>query len=130
MLGAIRSVMIFAEDPEKSPVSLVMIVPIVAATAGKGPIVEAADAGLHVMGSAPLHGGDLAELVTPELAQLIRPGLTPAQSALLAVASTPGLTTVLLSASRAHWDEARAALARPPLTIAQLQDLIDALSAS
>ncbi|MEY9958880.1 hypothetical protein [Streptacidiphilus sp. MAP5-52] len=93
------------------------------------PATIAGIAVLDLMASAPLSGGELADLVGPELAHLIAPGLSQAQSALLAVASVPGITTVLLSASSApHWDEAQAALAGLPLTAAQLRDVTDALS--
>ncbi|MFJ1831396.1 transposase family protein [Streptomyces sp. NPDC088178] len=44
-------------------------------------------------GKSPLHGGDLPGMVDQELADLIRPGLTPAQACILAVASCPGVTT-------------------------------------
>ncbi|MFF2134095.1 hypothetical protein ACFVW1_54110, partial [Streptomyces olivochromogenes] len=56
--------------------------------------VMAAGAGLRVMASAPLHGGELPGMVGQELADLIRPGLTPAQACVLAVASCPGVTDV------------------------------------
>ncbi|MFF5435134.1 hypothetical protein ACFY5K_34625 [Streptomyces griseofuscus] len=41
------------------PVSLVMMTPIVQALDGRGPLPAAAGAGLRVMASAPLHGGEL-----------------------------------------------------------------------
>ncbi|MFD3622602.1 aldo/keto reductase [Streptomyces sp. NPDC058676] len=71
------------------PVSLVMMTPITQALHGRGPLPAAAGAGLRVMASAPLHGGELPGMVDQELADLIRPGLTPAQACVLAVASCP-----------------------------------------
>ncbi|MFD9515012.1 hypothetical protein [Streptomyces mirabilis] len=65
------------------PVSLVMMTPIVQALHGRGPLPVAASAGLRVMASAPLHGGELPGMVGQELAGLIRPGLTPAQACVL-----------------------------------------------
>ncbi|MER5799903.1 hypothetical protein [Streptomyces mirabilis] len=41
----------------KMPVSLVMMTPIARALHGRGPLPAAADVGLRVMASAPLHGG-------------------------------------------------------------------------
>ncbi|MFJ2607986.1 aldo/keto reductase [Streptomyces sp. NPDC087425] len=41
------------------PVSLVMMTPMVQALHGRGPLPAAAGAGLRVMASAPLHGGEL-----------------------------------------------------------------------
>ncbi|WP_328983099.1 aldo/keto reductase [Streptomyces mirabilis] len=106
------------------PVSLVMMTPIVQALDGRGPLPAAAGAGLRVMASAPLHGGELPGMVDQELADLIRPGLTPAQACVLAVASCPGVTNVLLAASGApHWKEAAAAVAQPSLTAAQLREI-------
>ncbi|MFC9931947.1 hypothetical protein [Streptomyces sp. NPDC127190] len=101
------------------PVSLVMMTPIVQALHGQGP-PAAVGAGLRVMASAPLHGGELPGIVDQELADLIRPGLTPAQACLLTVASCPGVTDVLIAASSApHWSEAADAVAQPTLTAAQ-----------
>ncbi|GGU69076.1 hypothetical protein [Streptomyces daghestanicus] len=66
------------------------------------------------MASAPLHGGELPRIVGQGLADLIRPGLTPAQASLLTTASCPGVTPVLLAASRTpHWRQATDALAQP-----------------
>ncbi|MCX5262435.1 hypothetical protein [Streptomyces sp. NBC_00199] len=58
---------------------------------GRGPLPAAAGAGLRVMASAPLHGGELPATVDEELADLIRLGLTPAQACVLCVASCPGV---------------------------------------
>ncbi|MBB3080899.1 hypothetical protein FHS41_007453 [Streptomyces violarus] len=51
--------------------------PITQALHGGGPLPAAASAGLQVMASAPLHGGELPGMVDQELADLIRPGLPP-----------------------------------------------------
>ncbi|KAF5992746.1 aldo/keto reductase [Streptomyces sp. WAC00263] len=105
------------------PVSLVMMTPIARALHGRGPLPAAADVGLRVMASAPLHGGELPGMVGQELADLIRPSLTPAQAGILAVASCPGVTDVLLAASGApHWREAADAVAQPSLTAAKLRE--------
>ncbi|MFD7996982.1 aldo-keto reductase family protein [Streptomyces mexicanus] len=111
------------------PVSLVMMTPIVQAPRGRGPLPAAAGAGLRMMASAPLHGGELPGMVDQELADLIRPGLTPAQACVLAVASCPGVTDVLIAASSApHWREAADAVAQPPLTAAQLREITGVLA--
>ncbi|MDX3698025.1 aldo/keto reductase [Streptomyces europaeiscabiei] len=110
------------------PVSLVMMTPIVQALHGRGPLPAAA-AGLRVMASAPLHGGELPAMVDQELADLIRPGLTPAQACILAVASCPGVTNVLLAASGApHWRQAADAVAQPSLTAAKLREITGVLA--
>ncbi|MEU9471313.1 aldo/keto reductase [Streptomyces avermitilis] len=111
------------------PVSLVMMTPIVQALHGRGPLPAAAGAGLRVMASAPLHGGELPAMVDQELANLIRPGLTPAQACVLAVASCPGVTDVLLAASGApHWSQAAEAVAQPSLTAAKLREITGVLA--
>ncbi|MFE4415463.1 aldo/keto reductase [Streptomyces sp. NPDC056821] len=113
------------------PVSLVMMTPITQALHGRGPLPAAAAAGLRVMASAPLHGGELPAMVDQELADLIRPGLTPAQACVLAVASCPGVTHVLIAASSApHWGEAVDAVAQPSLTVAQLREITGVLASS
>ncbi|MER5601671.1 aldo/keto reductase [Streptomyces sp. NPDC002265] len=111
------------------PVSLVMMTPIVQALHGRGPLPAAAGADLRVMASAPLHGGELPGMVGQELADLIRPGLTPAQACILAAASCPGVTDVLLAASDApHWKEAADAVAQPVLTAAKLREITGVLA--
>ncbi|MEU1921021.1 aldo/keto reductase [Streptomyces albogriseolus] len=111
------------------PESLVMMTPIVQALDGRGPLPAAVDAGLRVMASAPLHGGELPAMVDQELADLIRPGLTPAQACVLAVASCPGVTDVLLAASGApHWREAAQAVAKPALTAVKLREITGVLA--
>ncbi|MCX4500882.1 aldo/keto reductase [Streptomyces sp. NBC_01728] len=111
------------------PVSLVMMTPITQALDGRGPAREAAGAGLEVMASAPLHGGELLAMVEQELVDLIRPGLTPAQACILAAASCPGVTQVLVAASSApHWREAADAVAQPPLDAARLREIAGVLA--
>lgn len=111
------------------PVSLVMVAPIAQALYGRGPLPTAAGAGLRVMASAPLHGGELPGMVGQELADLIRLGLTPAQACVLAVASCPGVTDVLITASSTpHWKEAADAVAQPPLAAAQLREITHSLA--
>ncbi len=111
------------------PVSLVMMTPIGQALDGRGPLPAAAGAELRVMASAPLHGGELAAMVDQELADLIRPGLTPAQACVLAVASCPGVTDVLIAASSApHWSQAADAVAQPSLTAAKLREITGVLA--
>ncbi|QSY48761.1 MULTISPECIES: hypothetical protein [Streptomyces] len=110
------------------PVSLIMDAPITEALNGGGPLVQAKDAGLITFGSAPLHGGELLDAMTPELVNLIRPGLSAAAAALLTAGSCPGLDVVLTSAStREHWDDAANALAAP-LTAQDLRKLSDELA--
>ncbi|WP_307787439.1 MULTISPECIES: hypothetical protein [Streptomyces] len=111
------------------PVSLVSMTPIELALAGRGPLRAAAAAGLRVMASAPLHGGELVEMVGKDLIDLIRPGLTPAQACLLATASCPGVTDILVSASSAsHWHAAADALAEPVLDTARLREIAGVLA--
>jgi aryl-alcohol dehydrogenase-like predicted oxidoreductase len=112
------------------PVSLVHISPLADALDGRGPITTAAAAGLQVWASAPLHGGELARIVTPELAALIHPGVPSATAALTVVASTPGLTGALLSASApAHWHQAVTAFQQPPIPATRLRELCRVLRA-
>ncbi|MFI0914208.1 aldo/keto reductase [Streptomyces abikoensis] len=111
------------------PVSLIEITPLADALAGRGPIPPAAEAGLHVMASAPLGGGQLPPLVDRELADFICPGLGTAEACLLTVASCPGVTQVLVSASTApHWRQAVEALAQPPLDIDHLREITGVLA--
>ncbi|MFJ5530928.1 aldo/keto reductase [Streptomyces sp. NPDC093261] len=110
------------------PVSLIMDAPIRQALNGGGPLVQAKDAGLITFGSAPLHGGELLDAMTPELVNLIRPGLSAAAAAMLAAGSCPGLDVVLTSAStREHWDDMAKALAAP-LTAHELRRVTDELA--
>ncbi|WP_431980824.1 aldo/keto reductase [Streptomyces qinglanensis] len=111
------------------PVSLVTAHAFTQALAGEGPIAQAAARGWAVYASAPLFGGELSELATRELADLIRPDLNVPQVCLLAAASCPGVTRVLLSASSpAHWAEARAALREPPVPTPTLRKVLDVLA--
>ncbi|WP_058042543.1 aldo/keto reductase [Streptomyces roseifaciens] len=110
------------------PVSLVMDDLIRQALDGGGPLVQAKEAGVITFGSAPLHGGELLDAMTPELVKLIRPGLSAAAAALLAAGSCPGLDIVLTSAStREHWDDVAKALAAP-LTDQELRKVTDELA--
>jgi aryl-alcohol dehydrogenase-like predicted oxidoreductase len=112
------------------PVSLIQLAALAEALHGTGPIAEAAGAGLDVWASAPLNGGELADLVTPDLAQFIKPGSSHVAAALEVVASTPGLTGALLSAStRAHWQEAFNAFQGPAIPPTHLQDICRVLRA-
>ncbi|MGF1430438.1 aldo/keto reductase [Kitasatospora sp. LaBMicrA B282] len=110
------------------PVSLVMADVIGQSLDAAGPLMQARDAGMATFGSAPLHGGELPGLMTPELVELIRPGLSAPAAALLVAASCPGLDVVLLSASSPqHWNDAAKALA-DPLAADQLRKVIDVLA--
>lgn len=112
----------------QQPVSLVMAQPIALALTGRGPLVQARTAGLITFGSSPLHGGELPTLVTPELAEFIRPGASPAGVCLLAAASCPSLDVVLLSASSPrHWIAAQDAIASP-LAPGHLRKVTDVLA--
>ncbi len=111
------------------PVNLVLDTALTQALAQSGPIAEASARGWAVHASAPLHGGELPDLATPELAALLRGGLSTAQACLLAAASCPGVSKVLLSASTAaHWDAARTALAAPPIPADALRKVLDVLA--
>ncbi|MFE4830261.1 aldo/keto reductase [Streptomyces sp. NPDC056672] len=111
------------------PVSLVTASAFAQALDGEGPIAQAARQGWDVYASAPLFGGELPELATRELADLIRQDLSIPQACLLAVASCPGVARVLLSASNpAHWAEGRAALREPPVAVPTLRKVLDVLA--
>ncbi|MDX3067917.1 aldo/keto reductase, partial [Streptomyces sp. ND04-05B] len=72
----------------------------------------------------------LPHLATPELATLISPDLTIPQACLLAAASCPGVTRILLSASTpAHWAEAQRALRCPAIPVPTLRKVLDVLAA-
>ncbi|GHC37941.1 hypothetical protein ACWD4B_09955 [Streptomyces sp. NPDC002536] len=75
-------------------VSLIMDRPIRQSLGGWGPLVQARAAGLTTFASSPLHGGELIDLMPPELVELIRPGLSPAAACLLVAASTPSLDII------------------------------------
>ncbi|MEY9948393.1 aldo/keto reductase [Kitasatospora sp. GAS1066B] len=111
------------------PVSLIMAEPITEALDGTGPLSHARDAGITTFASAPLHGGELPALMTPELVNLIQPGSTPYAAAFHIVGSCPALDVVLTStSSREHWDDATTALAHP-VPEDRLRKVLDVLSA-
>ncbi|GAB2982644.1 aldo/keto reductase [Streptomyces pseudoechinosporeus] len=113
------------------PVSLVTATAFAQALDGKGPIAQAADLGWQVYASAPLFGGELPHLATRELTALLNPDLTTAQACLMAAASCPGVTRILLSASTpAHWAEAQAALRNPAVPVPTLRKVLDVLAAN
>ncbi|QKW19399.1 aldo/keto reductase [Kitasatospora sp. NA04385] len=110
------------------PLSLVKLRAIAEAFDGSGVLAEARAAGLDVFASAPLHGGEVPKLVTSQLAELIRPGSSPAQAGLAVVASAPGVRRVLLSTDRTgHWIEAMSTVGRPPVSEAVLRRVVDVL---
>ncbi|MER7668157.1 aldo/keto reductase [Kitasatospora sp. NPDC096128] len=110
------------------PVSLVMAEPLTLALDGDGPLIHARDAGITTFASAPLHGGELPRLMTPELVNLIAPGATPHAAAFQVIGACPALDVVLTSTSmRRHWDDARAALAEP-IPDERLRKVLDVLS--
>ncbi len=110
------------------PVSLVHLAPVAQALDGHGPLADALAAGLEVFASAPLHGGEIPGMVTPELSELITPGKTPAETALAVVASAPGVKRVLLSTGNPeHWMRAAEAVGQPPLSPDVLRRVVDVL---
>lgn len=110
------------------PVSLVHLAPVAQALAGRGALVDAADAGLEAFASAPLHGGEIPDMVTSELSELISAGKTHAEAALAVVASTPGVKRVLLSTGNPeHWRQAAEAVGQPPLSPDVLRRVVDVL---
>ncbi|MGW3119352.1 aldo/keto reductase [Streptomyces sp. NPDC001107] len=112
------------------PVSLVTATAFVQALDGEGPIAQAAELGWQVYASAPLFGGELPQLATRELTALLDSDLTTVQACLLAAASCPGVTRILLSASTpAHWAEAQAALQKPAVPVPALRKVLDVLAA-
>ncbi len=113
------------------PVSLVTATAFTQALGEEGPIAQAAELGWQVYASAPLFGGELPRLATLELSALLAPHLTTAQACLLAAASCPGVTRILLSASTpAHWAEAQAALRSPVIPTSTLRKVLDVLAAT
>lgn len=112
------------------PASLVRIDTIHQAAKGIGAIIEAHEAGWEVWASAPLHGGELVNLVNRSLLQLISPDHTPAQAALRVVAATPGLHGILVSTSDPqHWAQAAHAVIQPPLPTQHLREICTVLRA-
>ncbi|RST20624.1 aldo/keto reductase [Streptomyces sp. WAC04770] len=114
----------------QTPVSLIHLSPVAKALTGSGPLHQARETGIRVFTSAPLGGGDLPRLMTPELVRLIDPSATPAQAALRVALSAPGVSHVLLSASTpAHWADAMRSAAQEPLPSEHLRRIIDVLGA-
>ncbi|MFD6548533.1 aldo/keto reductase [Streptomyces sp. NPDC058398] len=112
------------------PVSLVMDTHLTEALDGNGPINQATDRGWQIHASAPLHGGELLTLATPEIAALIQPGASVAAACLAASASCPGVARVLLAtATAAHWDDALAVTSAPAIPPATLRTVLDVLAA-
>ncbi|GHD16352.1 oxidoreductase [Streptomyces violarus] len=111
------------------PLSIVNLAPIAQALDGAGVLADAAAAGLDVLASAPLHGGTVREMVTPELAELIRPGSGPSTAGLAVVASAPGVVRVLLSTDNPqHWAQAVAAVEQhPTMSPDRLRKVVDVL---
>ncbi|WP_436787923.1 aldo/keto reductase [Yinghuangia sp. YIM S10712] len=99
------------------PLSLIEFAAVDQAWAGCGPVAEAHAAGLDVFASAPLHGGAVLTVLTPAAIDLLTPGGTAAQAALALLATTPGVTRILLSTrSVEHWHDAARALEFPAPT--------------
>ncbi|MFB8776335.1 hypothetical protein [Streptomyces broussonetiae] len=111
------------------PVSLVMDGHFTEALRGSGPIGAANEVGWDVHASAPLRGGELPHLATPEIAELISPGAEVAAACLIAVASCPGVSKVLLATSDpACWADALAAV-RAEVSRDTLRTVLDVLAA-
>lgn len=111
------------------PVSLIEIRHLAEALERRGPLIDAARAGLRVFASAPLGGGRLPGMVGPELASLVGRGLSGAEAALAVAASAPNVERVLLSTrSRAHWQQATAVLDATPLDTPTLRKIVDVLT--
>ncbi|MET9365826.1 aldo/keto reductase [Streptomyces sp. NPDC006632] len=112
------------------PVSLVMDGHFTEALHGTGPITAATELGWDVHASAPLHGGELPHLATPEIAELISPGAEIAAACLSAVASCPGVSKVLLATcDPTHWSDALAAT-RAEVSRDMLRTVLDVLATS
>ncbi|MFC9231385.1 aldo/keto reductase [Streptomyces decoyicus] len=110
------------------PLSLIRITPLVQGLSGIGVLADASSAGVDVLAAAPLHGGELLDIITPSVAEQLDPGLTPLEAVLGTVATCPGVTRILLSASTAeHWAGAAAAVARP-VPANCLRRIVDAFS--
>ncbi|WP_328436241.1 hypothetical protein OHA71_49245 [Streptomyces sp. NBC_00444] len=111
------------------PVSLVMDTHLGEALHGRGPIIQAADRGWDVHASAPLHGGELLTLATPEVAALVRDDAGTAAACLAAAASCPGVTRVLLATGNpAHWDDALTVTGAPAIPPHRLRTALDVLA--
>ena len=111
------------------PVSLVMADHLGESLHGYGPIHQAAARGWDVHASAPLHGGELLTLATPEVAALVKEGATVAAACLAATASCPGVARVLLATSNpAHWTDALTVTAAPAIPPDTLRTALDVLA--
>ncbi|MFJ5101876.1 aldo/keto reductase [Streptomyces sp. NPDC088554] len=112
------------------PLSLVHLGPLADTLTQRGVLADAQAAGLNVYASAPLHGGELARIITPTVAERLLPGATPLELLLGMVASAPGVTRILLSASTGqHWSTAAQSVLRPPLNGTELRRILDAFPA-
>ena len=110
------------------PISLVHLAPVAEVLEGRGVLSDAVEAELEVFASAPLHGGQLPDMITRELSGLISPGSTAGQAALAVVASAPGVRRVLLSTGNPqHWTRATDAVGWPPLSRDSLRRITDVL---
>jgi hypothetical protein len=77
----------------------------------------------------PLHAGELPSFITPAAAEELIPGATPLRIILGTVASTPGVSRILLSASTPkYWSEAAQAALDKPLDSTQLRRITRAFS--
>ncbi|MFE4621772.1 aldo-keto reductase family protein [Streptomyces mirabilis] len=111
------------------PVSLVMDAHLSEALNGRGPITQAADRGWDVHASAPLHGGELLSLATPEVTALVKEGAGTAAACLAAAASCPGVTRVLLATGNpAHCDDALTVTGAPAIPPQTLRTALDVLA--
>ncbi|MFE2034061.1 aldo/keto reductase [Streptomyces scopuliridis] len=109
------------------PLSLVQLGPIADALAQHGVLADAEKADLDVYASAPLHGGKLTSIITPTVAEQLLPGVTPLQLILGTVASAPGVSRILLSASTGqHWSAATQSVRRQPMNSTDLRRITDA----
>ncbi|MGK5627161.1 aldo/keto reductase [Streptomyces sp. URMC 123] len=112
------------------PVSLVMDTHFRQALHGRGPIAQAEGRGWEIHASAPLHGGELPSLATPEVAALLREGASVAAACIAAVASCPGISRVLLATGKAaHWSEALGVVGAPAISSDELRTVLDVLAA-
>ena len=110
------------------PVNLVNATAFSEALDGRGPILAASWLGWDVHASAPLHGGELPNLATRELTDLILPGADITTACLAAVASCPGVSKVLLSTGKsAHWSQAHTAV-REQVPAIHLRKVLDVLA--
>ncbi|GAA4887278.1 aldo/keto reductase [Streptomyces coeruleoprunus] len=111
------------------PVNLVVDAHLDQALNGRGPIAQASQRGWEVHASAPLHGGELLTLATPEVAALIQAGAGIAAACLAAAASCPGVSRVLLAtANPAHWNDALAVTGAPAIPPQTLRTVLDVLA--